>query len=149
MDFFQANCYKCLLEKNQELCTHEKEDDRAFISTWCTVEVKLALSKGYRILDLYEVWHWDEWSDELYRGYVRLFLKQKYAASGFPANIKTEQEKIDYCKRVGEKLNFELHPHEVLYNSTKRTLAKLYLNVTWGKLGQRADLSKTEYLEED
>ena len=141
-----VNCYTCLIKRHSN-CTHEKEDDRALTGTWCTVELKLALSRGYRILELYEAYHWDEWSDTLYRDYVKMFLKGKYAASGFPVHIVTQQEKKDYCRRVGASLGFDLQPEEVVFNSARRTLCKLYLNVTWGKLGQRVDFSTTQFLE--
>ena len=52
-------CKKCAEEANQ----HEREhtdDERSFIGTWTMDEVNLSISKGYRVIKVYEVWHFDE-----------------------------------------------------------------------------------------
>jgi hypothetical protein len=37
---------------------------RAITGFWCTNEVQKALEKGYKILDIYEVWHFKETSGD-------------------------------------------------------------------------------------
>lgn len=37
-------------------CKH-LDEDRAFVGTWVTDEVKEAVSLGYKIMNIYEVWH--------------------------------------------------------------------------------------------
>ena len=51
-------CTKCFDEKCNH-CTHNDEE-RALIGTWTTDEVSKALEKGYKIMDIYEVWHFKE-----------------------------------------------------------------------------------------
>ena len=51
-------CYKCAYDKNKSECNHS-EEERMLISTWVSVELNLAINKGYRIIDIYEVWHFD------------------------------------------------------------------------------------------
>lgn len=92
------------------------------------------------------MWHWKDWCGNLYTEYVKKFVKGKYEASGFPSEVRTDDQKREYCGRVGAKLGFLLNPDDVKYNAARRTLSKLLMNVTWGKLGQRVDLSRTEYL---
>jgi hypothetical protein len=48
-------CQKCAFEKVQEYCTHT-DDERCFIGTFVIDEVRLALSKGYVIKQIYEAW---------------------------------------------------------------------------------------------
>ena len=68
-------CRTCA-EVKQKQCNHNDEE-RAFIGTWCTNEMKIALKKGYTIKKIYEVWHFEDSSDDLFKGYVRKFMKIK------------------------------------------------------------------------
>ena len=55
-------------------CTDEK---RSIIGCWCTPEIAKAVEKGYRILKVYEVYHWKETTTSLFRDYVNSWLKEK------------------------------------------------------------------------
>jgi len=53
----------CLCRTRVETCTtgecnHTEDKDRALKSTWEMDEVRLAVEKGYRILDMYEVYEY-------------------------------------------------------------------------------------------
>lgn len=75
-------------ENYQSGCTHS-EFERAFLGTWVTDELKTALANGYKLLNIYEVWHFDNISQYdpvsktggLFTGYVNTFLKVKQEAS--------------------------------------------------------------------
>ena len=41
-------------------CTHLQEEDIRFPGTWVTIELFVALDRGYKLLDVYEVWHFSE-----------------------------------------------------------------------------------------
>ena len=41
-------------------CTHLREQDRSFTGTLVTIELFAALDRGYKLLDVYEVWHFSE-----------------------------------------------------------------------------------------
>jgi hypothetical protein len=47
------------------------------VCTIAGVELELALARGYRVTHLYQVYHWDEWSDQLLRGYVKDIMRLK------------------------------------------------------------------------
>jgi len=47
-------CRTCVLTSNEE-CVQTRDEDRALTGTWVTDEVRLAVEKGYRILEIYEV----------------------------------------------------------------------------------------------
>jgi len=57
-------------EIGHEWCPH-KDDERGFVSTTCSVELELALKKGYRVTKVYSIYHWEQWSDTLLRPYVQ------------------------------------------------------------------------------
>ena len=76
-------CRTCAALQQQEKCEHSP-DERVFTGTWCPNEVALALTKGYRIIGIYEVWHFVKTSGTLFRDYVRDFMKLKMESSDPP-----------------------------------------------------------------
>ena len=129
-------CGKCASCNNQDFCNHN-ENEKSFIGTWTTIELMKALNKGYRILKLYEVWNFENSSDNLFKEYVETFLKIKQESSGFPDWVKNEDDKQkyinDYYNNQGIKLDYE----KIIKNKGLRSVAKLCLNSLWGKFGQR------------
>lgn len=77
-----ALCKTCANTQQASACMHS-EDERAFTGTWVTDEVKKAISKGYIITQIYEVWHWcgveqydpDTKTGGLFTEYVNTFLQ--------------------------------------------------------------------------
>jgi hypothetical protein len=43
-----------------------------------------ALEKGYRIIQMHEVWHFPQRTDTLFKEYIDTFAKNKLEASGYP-----------------------------------------------------------------
>ena len=54
------------------------------IGTWFTEEIYLAMSKGYMILEVYEILHWsaENRSNNYFKGYMSFFLRIKQEAEG-------------------------------------------------------------------
>ena len=50
-------CIKCA-EDSSDRCSHSKEE-RSLVGTWVTFELFKALDSGYRLLLVYEIWHYD------------------------------------------------------------------------------------------
>lgn len=65
----------------EKRCPHS-EEQRGFVSTVDSMELELALSRGYRVTWLYSVYHWEEWSDQLFRPYVQQMMKLKVQNGG-------------------------------------------------------------------
>ena len=63
-------CKTCADTLNQNPCTHTDEE-QAILGTWCHVELMKAIEKGYEVLEIHEVWHWDQITDELFKGLQR------------------------------------------------------------------------------
>ena len=92
--------------------------ERALEGTWTTPEMDLALSKGYKIIEIYEVWNYEQSemydketkSGGIFTSYINAQLKDKQEASGWPENIDTEEDKQryikDYEEHEGIKLDF-------------------------------------------
>ena len=72
--------------------THLREEDRSFTGTWVTIELFAALDRGYKVLDVYEVWHFSETAqynresgeEGIVAGYISTFLRIKQESSGYP-----------------------------------------------------------------
>ena len=124
-------CKTCSDTLNQNPCTHTDEE-RAILGTWCHVELMKAIEKGYEVLEIHEVWHWEETTDELFKDYVNMYLKLKQEASGYPKHCVTDEQKQRYIDEYYEHEGIRLDPNKIEYNPGLRTLAKLALNSLWG-----------------
>ena len=142
-------CRTCADNEHQKRCECSDED-RMIVGTWCTPELDMAIHKGYRVLKVYEVYHWKETTQYdpstaqggLFAPYIDTFLKYKQEASGWPEWCKTEEDQNCYIRRYAEKENISLDPDKIQKNPGLRSLAKLCLNSFWGKFGE--NLAKTQ-----
>ena len=108
------------------------DEERAILGTWCHVELMKAIEKGYEVVEIHEVWHWEQTTDELFSPYVNMFLKIKQEASGYPKHCVTDEQKQQYIDDYYEHEGIRLDPNKIVYNSGLRWLAKLMLNSLWG-----------------
>ena len=127
-----ALCKTCTDACNQTPCTHS-DAERTMQGTWCTVEVMKALEKGYRLLQIYEVWHFPQKTNKLFKEYMDTFAQIKLKASGYPKNCVTDEQKQAYVNDILENQGIQLDPGKIAYNPALPALAKLMLNSFWGK----------------
>ena len=141
-------CRTCPIEAYESCqCT---DDERALTGTWCTLEVQLALDRGYVLQKMFEVYHfprstkYDPHTQKggLFSEYVNKFLKIKQETSGFPPDVKSEEDENNYIKEYFEKEGIHLDRENIRPNKGLRALAKMCLNNLWGKYGQREQLPK-------
>ena len=126
-------------------CCHTIEE-RTLRGTWTTPEIQKAVQKGYKVVKIYEVWHFgpNQRREGLFAQYVNTFLKLKQEASGWPAEVGDDPEKRqDYIANYLRHENIQLDPEKIEKNAGKRTTAKLMLNSFWGKFGERQNKRKT------
>ncbi|KAJ3640231.1 hypothetical protein Zmor_003543 [Zophobas morio] len=99
-------CQLCAKLNNQKdyKCTHT-ESQRIIRGTWCTNEVRKAIEKGYKIITIDEVWHFEQKLSYLFKGYVKAFMKIKLETSEWRNDFESEEE---YRKAVKENLGIEL-----------------------------------------
>lgn len=143
-------CKTCTEEMRQDDCPHTDEQ-RAFTGTWVSDELKKAVSKGYKLLKVHEVWKYkttqfDGHSGGLFGQYIDKFLKLKQEASGWPSWCITDEDKERYIIQFEEREGIKLDPEKVKQNKGLRALAKLLLNCFWGKFGQRNNLQQTTFI---
>ena len=124
-------CKTCADTLDQNPCTHT-DQERAILGTWCHVELMKAIEKGYEVLEIHEVWHWEETTNQLFSPYVNLYLKRKQEASGYPKHCVTDEQKQRYIDEYYEHEGIRLDPDKIEYNPGLRWLAKLMLNSLWG-----------------
>jgi len=131
-----ALCRTCAESRCPESCPHEDPEDRAFVGTWISLELDLAVQKGYVILEKYEAWHYDQHEQYdpttrqggLWVEYIDTFLKMKAEASGYPSHAGTEEEKEAYVRDYLEHEGIQLDRTKIQHNPGLRSLAKLCLN---------------------
>ena len=135
-------CKLCADACDQTPCTHS-DNERAIKGTWCSVELEKALEKGYRILQVHEVWHFPESSDRLFKEYVDTFLKIKQESSGYPKNCTTEEQRQQYVDEYLAVEGIQLDRSKIEHNPGMRALSKLMLNSFWGMYFKQCMLFQT------
>ena len=140
-------CRTCTELHSSEECQHD-EEDRYLSETWVTTELEEAIAHGYVVVELYEIWHWEERSKSLFSDYVNTILKVKMETSGWPANCQTEADKQEHIEHIFQVEGIHLDPSHIEFNPGKRYVAKLCLNSFWGKLAQKSNMTKSTLLPE-
>lgn len=82
---------------------------------------------------MFEVYHFAQTSDSLFKSYIDMFLKIKQESSGWPSECTTEASKDRYVREYQEKEGIVLDPKAIQKNPGKRQVAKLFLNSLWGR----------------
>ena len=147
-------CQTCSNTQSSSPCTHS-DSERAMIGTWVTLEIQEAVRRGYEILQIYEVYHWDKVAQHgpgatgLFSEYVQRFLKLKTEASGWPQSCETPEQKQAFVNKFQEREGVNLDPDNIKKNPGLRSLAKLCLNSFWGKFGQRDCMTNSKYVTDE
>jgi hypothetical protein len=126
-----ALCYQCAIDECKS-CNHNAKQ-RQIEGTWCTEEVKEAIKRGYKIVKIHSVWHWEIRDDKLFSDYVDSFLKLKQESSGYPEDCNSDELKDKYINNYPENEGIKLDKDNIKKNSCMRLLAKLFLNSHWGR----------------
>jgi G:T-mismatch repair DNA endonuclease (very short patch repair protein) len=149
-------CHTCAVDLNTSAeCTHTSVAERALTGTWVMDEVRLAVQKGYQVIEVFEVYEYnvtqyDRQNGEggLFVDYINTFLKLKAEASGFPAWVRTPDDEDRYINTFFESEGVRMDREAIRPNSAKRGIAKLCLNSMWGKLTERNNRTQTKMITE-
>ena len=136
-------CKACAETMNQNKCEHS-DNERSFIGTWTSDEINKAIEKGYKVIRTYEVWHFDKSTNDLFKGYIRRFMKIKLESSKY--NFKTKEEEANFKLKIKKSLDIDIEKFK--FNAGLRSISKLCLNSLWGKFGKRFNMSQTKYVTE-
>src|SRR5829696_6514660 len=116
--YAKKHCRQCHAYRN-ESCSHTDEE-RSLTGTWATPEIEKAIELGYKILDVYEVDHFNRMSKELFNQYVKTFYKIKQESSGCPCKEKVCPldcpEKLAYIAENKRIYNIDLDSEEIIKN---------------------------------
>jgi hypothetical protein len=113
------------------------------------------VEKGYRILEIYEVYinrvtRYDPQTGEggLFAVYINTFLKLKAEASGYPGWVLGPEDEERYVESFWQSEGIRLDRGATVANAAGRGLAKLCLNSMWGKLTERRERTQTMVIAE-
>lgn len=114
--------------------------------TWTTIELNKAVQLGYEICQIYEVLHFPERSNDLFKGYVKMAMKLKQEAAGWDrlaqgdASDMTDEEKEMLIDEYSMVQGIELDASRISnYNAGLYFTAKLCANSLWGKFAQSSE----------
>jgi hypothetical protein len=129
----------CATEQNPAPCQHEEVADRALTATWVIDEIRLAVGKGYRVVEVYEVYEYKVTQYEpaighggLFVEYINTFLKLKVEATVYPSWVRTCEDEDSYINSFMASEGIQLDRNAIRPTAAKRALAKLCLNSMWG-----------------
>ena len=122
----------------------------AWTMTECLLTLIVHLNWGYTIIQIHEVFHWKETEmynpvtkqGGLFTQYINTFLKLKQESSGYPQNVKSEEEKQAYIDQYLDHEGILLEKECIDKNAGLRSLSKLALNSFYGKFWQRTNMKK-------
>ena len=146
----RKHCKECKSIRNEK-CNHT-EEERAIIGTWSTIEINKAIEKGYKLLKIYELEHFEETSKNIFKKYVNTFMKYKQEASGCkcdPRYCNKDCKNDNVCETkiryLIDNAAYDLDIDKVQYNAGLRFIAKICLNSLWGHFGMRDNFTQKEY----
>ncbi|XP_048514299.1 uncharacterized protein LOC125501746 [Athalia rosae] len=148
-------CRTCCENSTPDDCPHANGTDRWLSGTWVSDELKKAITLGYRIVDVNEIWQYDITSYDpttkqggLFVGYIDTFLKLKQEVSGWPAECDDETSRQRYVEEYERVGRIRLDGCKIAKNAGLRSVAKLCLNSFWGKFGQCDNPPRTKVINE-
>ena len=146
-------CGKCTTEQMQK-CNHSAEE-RVLENTWVILEVIEALKWGYKIVKIFEIWHFplrekynkSDKSGGLFTEYVNTFLRIKQESSGYPHWVETEADKDKYIDDYFQNEGIKLQKENIKENSGLKSLSKLLLNSQWGRYAMNTHKTTVKFIK--
>jgi hypothetical protein len=106
---------------------------------WVIDEVRLAMDRGCKILEIQEVYQYDfsqyvpnTGEGGIFAAYIDTFLKLKAEVSGYPSLVRTPDNEVLYIRQFYRREGILLDNISIRYNAKKRGLSKLCLKSMWG-----------------
>lgn len=141
-------CRTCAENLNNRTPCNHRDEERALVGTWTTVELYAALRRGYVLRKIYWVSDYRSRSDKLFDNFVKTFSKRKTKASGYPQSVVTEEDKNRFVEEFLEKEGISLDKDNIRHDPVMRYIIKLFLNSSWGKWAQNPIKKQTTIMHE-
>jgi len=144
---FLTLCKQCAITRSEK-CSHNSTL-RAMDSCWLISDLNKALELGYEILSWFEL-HYYEKSEFILKDYSKILFALKLQNSGFPSDLISDEQKLQYCKEINETMQFSndfcLTLNNVCDNSAQKQLFKSMLNNFYGKFSQNSNYTQTIFI---
>jgi len=105
----------CLRADTTGKCPHFSDAERCLDGTWVIDEVRLAVNKGYNILEIQELYQYEvtQYNPDTSKGglfveYINPFLKLKAEASGYPSWARTPDDEDLYIRKFYQSEGIQL-----------------------------------------
>ena len=134
-------CTKCAKRADHSKECKHKDKQRKLSGSYASVELKLALRKGYRIVEVFEVWYFQR-DSTVFMEYQKRFLRDKIEASGVPPEYENNVQA--YIDLIKETDGIELREDKLKYSKAIRNLSKLGCNSLWGKFSMNVRPRETK-----
>jgi hypothetical protein len=148
-------CRSCAQTMNSNACDHNEETDRILPGTWVISEVCKAVELGYKVVKTHEIWEYEvstydrqTESGGLFGDYIKVFLKIKQEASGYPEGCDSDEAKRLYVRDYKAKQGIRLDACKIQSNSGLRFVAKLLLNSLYGRFAMNVARNNTEIIKD-
>jgi hypothetical protein len=133
-----------LQQNTSEEYGHVSDAERILTGTWVIDEVRLAVRKGYKFIEIFEkheytVTQYDPKTGhgEMFVEYNNTFLKLNAEASGHPDWVRTAVNENKFVQAFWESEGIRLNKEGIKINAAQLGLANLCLNSMCGKLSVR------------
>ncbi len=133
-------CRVCMENRVDRSCDHN-DDERSFTGTWTISEVKYALTLGYRIQFVTEIWEYSGKSHLIFKDFIVPFIKAKILAKkdgivNEDGTFTVEGEQVAHY--LFQMTGKRVLPEEFKDAPVDRSTTKVMINSVYGKFGQRS-----------
>lgn len=133
-------CRLCMESRSTQMCEHTPSQ-RAFIGTWCIMEIQYALRLGYRLIEVIDVWEYEQGTTELFRNFIVPFMITKITSKRSGLVDASGQFTAVGQQLVDDVLlhtGIQLTEDKFTDSPALRTISKYWMNSFYGKWGQRS-----------
>ena len=125
-------CSTCMDERKDPPCKHD-DSKRDLLDTWTTVEVCYAISKGYKVVRVWEAFYYTTLAP-IFKSFYTKLARIKLESEGWPAYANTSAERSAYIADVNRRMpGLGLEAKNVERNEARRQFAKGVSNIGLGE----------------
>ena len=119
-------CKSCAEEgiQNEPFCQHSIPE-RCIRGCFFSEELKFAIEHGYKIIKIYEIWHFKKTSTTLFSAYFQEFLRLKMIST------KLTVDQDVFIAEAKAKLGINLEGEVFEPEETMKATSKILLNALW------------------
>lgn len=142
-------CRTCM-EERAFPCSHSEPEDRSFTGTWTIAEIHYALTLGYQVVSIVEVWEYESYSTDIFRSFISPLIieKMKNKRKGLVLNGVFTPKGHDVQRYIQILSGERLTPDDFKDCPAAYTAAKTAVNAFTGKWGEKEQHQTTRCFNE-